>query len=122
MTSDVKAVIDDLKYIADSPDRQYGGFHPQAVGVAQAALAQIEKLSWQAVSDDCLPPLDVPVWLYSTEVGQPLIGCRTEDEGTWCWARCYGDFWFHAGEWKTCTADVDLLKPSHWMALPMPPG
>lgn len=75
---------------------------------------------WMLVSDECLPPAEIPVWLYLPELRQPIIGCRTEEGGEWFWARCYGDFWFD-GHWKTDTADMDDLKPSHWMALPDPP-
>jgi hypothetical protein len=35
-------IIDGLKYIADSPAKKYGGFHPNAVSVAKAALKIIE--------------------------------------------------------------------------------
>lgn len=77
-------------------------------------------LAWLAISADCLPPLETPVWLYMPEVRKPMIGCRTEDDGAWFWARCYDDFWFD-GQWKTSTAEMDDLKPSHWMPLPLPP-
>jgi hypothetical protein len=33
-----------LKYIADSPPREHGGFHPQTVDIAKQALARIEYL------------------------------------------------------------------------------
>jgi hypothetical protein len=77
--------------------------------------------TWLSVSDECLPPLDIPVWLYMPEIRQPLIGCRTEHNGEWCWARCYDDIWFD-GAWKTSTAEMDDMKPSHWMPLPLPPN
>jgi len=31
-------LIKNLQYIADSPPREYGGFHSQAIGTARAAL------------------------------------------------------------------------------------
>ena len=37
-----KALISNLEYIADSPAREYGGFHPQVVETAQAALRFIK--------------------------------------------------------------------------------
>lgn len=33
-----------LKYIADSPPREYGGFHPSAVAAARSALRLISRL------------------------------------------------------------------------------
>jgi hypothetical protein len=35
-------VIAELKYIADSPAKKYGGFHENAVGAAKAALKIID--------------------------------------------------------------------------------
>jgi len=40
----MKDVIDGLKYIAESPSREHGGFHPQTVQIAKDALAEIERL------------------------------------------------------------------------------
>jgi hypothetical protein len=67
-----------------------------------------------------MPPEGIPVWLYMPEVRQPLIGCITYDDG-WCWARCYDDFWYDLG-WRTSTAEMDDLQPSHWLPLPEPPN
>ena len=87
----------------------------------KAALPAAQGSAWLAISHDCLPPIEIPVWLYMPEIRQPMIGCRTEDDGAWYWARCYDDFWFD-GQWKTSTAEMDDLKPSHWMPLPLPPN
>lgn len=37
-------VDDGLEYIATSPTREHGGFHPLAVETAQAAIAEISRL------------------------------------------------------------------------------
>lgn len=39
-----KETILGLKYIINSPGREYGGFHPNTVEIAKSALHQIEKL------------------------------------------------------------------------------
>jgi hypothetical protein len=36
-------LIANLKYIAASPPRAYGGFHPQTVAVAKAALRALAR-------------------------------------------------------------------------------
>jgi transcriptional regulator with XRE-family HTH domain len=79
------------------------------------------KPMWLAISDDCIPPMEVPVWLYMPEVRQPIIGCRTEYDGAWFWSRCYDDFWLENGQWKTTTAEMEDMKPTHWMPLPQLP-
>ncbi|MCG2680900.1 MAG: DUF551 domain-containing protein [Kiritimatiellae bacterium] len=75
---------------------------------------------WISVRNE-LPPLDIPVWLYLPDVGQPVIGCRSDGGEGWLWCRCYDDFWF-AASWKTNTAEAEDDHPSHWMALPLPPN
>lgn len=84
------------------------------------SFIEMEAGGWFLVANDCLPPMETPVWLYLPDIQQPIIGCRTEEGGEWFWARCYGDFWF-GGHWRTNTADMDDLSPSHWMLLPQPP-
>jgi hypothetical protein len=37
-----KEVIEGLKYIADSPSKEHGGFHENTIAVAKAALKIIE--------------------------------------------------------------------------------
>lgn len=37
-------VLDGLRYIADSPPPEFGGFHPEAVQTAIWAIAEIERL------------------------------------------------------------------------------
>jgi hypothetical protein len=81
---------------------------------------------WRAVTpedNDNLPELEMPVWLWFEEIEQALIGCRTLDDGGWYWARCYDDWHWNgaAGKWETGTAELDDLKPTHWMPLPAPP-
>ena len=39
----LKYLISNLEYMADSPPREYGGFHPQVVKTAKAALRYIKK-------------------------------------------------------------------------------
>jgi hypothetical protein len=38
-----KEVINRLKYIADSPSQQKGGFHPETIKTAKAAIKILEK-------------------------------------------------------------------------------
>ena len=40
-------VIEGLRYIADSPPREHGGFHPNAVQAARDAIAEIARLREQ---------------------------------------------------------------------------
>jgi hypothetical protein len=43
-----------LQYIADSPKPEYGGFNPETVKIAKAALRVIRKLRKQSVMlDEC---------------------------------------------------------------------
>jgi hypothetical protein len=83
---------------------------------------------WASV-EKSLPPIEEPVWLYLPSIGQPIVGVRTLDDGGWFWARCYGDFYWTQKTaadgkpgWQTDTAEVDDLKPSHWMHLPSLPN
>lgn len=39
-----KQVKNDLRYIAASPDRSHGGFHPKAVEAAKVAMKRINAL------------------------------------------------------------------------------
>ena len=39
----LKTLLDNLKYIAESPPRLYGGFHPQIVALSKAAIYQLKK-------------------------------------------------------------------------------
>ena len=36
--------MEGLRYIAESPSREHGGFHPEAIKTAQAAIKEIERL------------------------------------------------------------------------------
>jgi hypothetical protein len=76
--------------------------------------------TWHPIPET-LPPLEIPVWLYLPNINQPIIGCRTEEEGEWFWARCYGDYWFEQNRWWTSTSEMDDLAPTHWHPLPQPP-
>ena len=80
----------------------------------------METTKWIQIEKQ-LPPMEVPVWLYMPDIGQPVIGCRSDGDDGWVWCRCYDDFWFADGEWKTGTAEEEDAHPSHWMALPCPP-
>jgi hypothetical protein len=78
--------------------------------------------------DDQLPEMDEPVWLFlpARASWRPsmVIGCRADNQnGHWYWCRCYDDVWYddRDGRWKTCTAEPEDYRPTHWMALPMPP-
>lgn len=77
--------------------------------------------NWISVDTE-LPPLDLPVWLYFPDIRQPIIGCRSDDDG-WLWGRCYDDYWYDPdkGTWRTTTCDTDDYHPSHWRRLPEPP-
>lgn len=68
-----------------------------------------------------LPPEDVPVWIYDPNLRQPIIGCRSDGCEGWLWCRCYDDFYYLNGEWKTDRAEADDLLPTHWLPLPEPP-
>jgi len=57
-------ILENLKYIANSPDREHGGFHPNTVNIAKEAIEQIERLEkanaamrWTLVSN-AMPPYD----------------------------------------------------------------
>ncbi len=81
-------------------------------------------MTWQKITDDCLPPIEAPVWLWLPDIEQALIGCRTADcqaEG-WLWARCYDDWYFDGSKYIATTAEEDDLRPSHWRPLPLPPA
>jgi hypothetical protein len=36
-------LVASLRYIADSPDQEYGGFHPQTIQTAKEAISAIEQ-------------------------------------------------------------------------------
>lgn len=52
-------VIRDLEYIASSPSREYGGFHPNAINVAKQAIAELRRLS---IPEPAAPAPDVLLW------------------------------------------------------------
>lgn len=53
--------VSGLRYIADSPSREYGGFHPQAVEIAKAALFYLmaskeQSAAWKAKAEERWTP------------------------------------------------------------------
>jgi hypothetical protein len=79
-------------------------------------------MNWNEIAPDNLPPLEVPVWLWLRDLGQPIIGCRTQDGCAWYWANCYGAWYYsRSGMWKTTAAETEDFKPTHWQPLPEPP-
>ncbi len=82
-------------------------------------------IAWRKISDDDMPPEDVPVWLYDPAIGQPLIGCLTYDDGLE-WERLYDDYWYDDadGNWNTSHTNTETdpeWHPTHWLPLPVPP-
>jgi hypothetical protein len=76
-------------------------------------------------TEEGLPPLDLPVWMFLADTGQIVIGCRSEAEEGWLWGECYdGDYWWDNEKriWKAdnCEQDDDY-QPTHWQYLPQPP-
>ncbi len=45
MGETTQGVLDGLRYIADSPAQEHGGFHPNAVQTAKLAILHIDALS-----------------------------------------------------------------------------
>jgi len=73
--------------------------------------------------EDRLPELDVPVWIWDPEVGQPVIGVRGHGDDGWIWYRADSDYWWSRGEgWRTNGEDWDDDHPTHWAPLPVPPA
>jgi hypothetical protein len=79
---------------------------------------------WTRVEDE-LPPLNVPVWLFLPCIGQPVIGCRSDDGDGWWWGQCGDGYYWDKDErvWKvdSCDVDVDDSIPTYWQYLPQPP-
>ena len=75
---------------------------------------------WIKCSDK-LPELDTPVWLRMDE-DVMIIGERASSTDGWIWAACYGHY-FDKGKWEVVESDAsDEHEPTHWQALPSPPG
>jgi len=53
-------LLAELKYIADSPAQEHGGFHPRVVAAAQGALAEIGRLKTER--DGLLQCIERALW------------------------------------------------------------
>lgn len=68
-----KETIDGLKYIADSPSHENGGFHPNTVAIAKDALKFIKRFD-----KICFWKYDIDYNYYHTDCGEDF----TLEEGT----------------------------------------
>lgn len=67
-------VINQLRYIADSPSQKYGGFHPNAVKAAKDAIAYIaqQKEEFQKQKQE--------MWRDFLSIGQIYTDCSEQEE------------------------------------------
>lgn len=79
---------------------------------------------WERITDDNLPELDEPVFLYDERTGQRWTGCRSyvADAYGWKWCKNWSMIWAKGDGWD-CDAEWDIdYTPTHFHRFPGPPN